>query len=296
MGSQLFRTEPGFYGEMRSYNPVPGWAVDFSRDVDYIQTPVPEGDPHYGYVNPDWGRPTCKEWWESEGKPKGIRAQMIEHTGAWRALATEAANMLGSQDKSKDAVARLAQTQANPQYSSPDALFGAQHDAGTVVARAVGGIVSTAGTGVLALLTNIAIVPLHNGLLMIQAMTLMGVYMFLPFVILFSGYDLRVMFLGGLTIFTVKLWSSMWFAINWVDGHLMRAMYPSLNPEFLVQMLQNGNKRMLLNVLIMTMYIGLPVLWTGLMGIAGYRGADAIGGMLNGASRTAESTVPKRLR
>lgn len=294
MGSQLYRTEPGFYDEMRSYNPVPGWSINFARDVDYIQTPAPEGDPHHGYVNPDWGRPTCKEWWEDE--TIGIRAAMAGHTSRWRALTTEAMNVLSSADKAKDAVARLAQSQARPQYVSPDSTLSAQHDGGTVLARAIGGVVSTAGTGVMALLTNITVVPLHNGLLMVQAMVLMSLYMLMPLIIVLSGYDLRAMWLGGIAIFTVKLWSVMWFVVNWVDGHLMAAMYPSFNTDYLVQMLQNGNKRMLLNVLLMTMYLGMPAVWSGLMAMVGIRSAEAIGGMLNGAGRTAENTAPKRLR
>lgn len=37
VGSQFFRTEPGFYDVMRSYNPVPGWSIDFNRDSEYMQ-------------------------------------------------------------------------------------------------------------------------------------------------------------------------------------------------------------------------------------------------------------------
>jgi hypothetical protein len=40
-----------------------------------------------------------------------------------------------------------------------------------------------------------------------------------------SGYDLKVFFLGALAIFTVKFWAVMWYVANWVDGHLMKAMY-----------------------------------------------------------------------
>jgi hypothetical protein len=31
--------------------------------------------------------------------------------------------------------------------------------------------------------------------------------------------------LGALAIFTVKFWAVMWYVANWVDGHLMKAMY-----------------------------------------------------------------------
>ncbi|WP_314326035.1 conjugal transfer protein TraG N-terminal domain-containing protein, partial [Comamonas aquatica] len=130
IGSQLFRTEPGYYAEMRSYNPVPGWAIDFSRDVEYIQSPPAEGTLESAYVNPDWGRPTCKQWWEDEAQ--GIRSAMVNHSSSWRVMAQQALSMASSPDKAKDSVAKLAQTQARPMYVSPDTILGAQHDAGTV--------------------------------------------------------------------------------------------------------------------------------------------------------------------
>jgi hypothetical protein len=294
IGSQLYRTEPGYYAEMRSYNPVPGWPIDFSRDVDYIQVPAPEGDPHYGYVNPDWGRPTCKQWWEDEAQ--GVRAAMIGHSSQWRVMAQQALRMASSPDKSKDSVAKLAQTQARPMYVSPDAILGAQHDAGTVTARAIGGLVSTAQTGIMALVTNITVGALHNNAMMAQALILMGLYMFLPLVTVLSGYDLRVFFLGALAIFTVKFWAVMWYVANWLDGRLIKAMYEgNFNVDYLVQMLQNGNKRMLLNVMLLTMYIGLPLLWTSMMGFIGAKSIEPING-LKDAGNIASNTAPKKLR
>jgi hypothetical protein len=73
MGSQLFRTEPGYYAEMRSYNPVPGWAIDFSRDVNTSRPLRPKAR-RGRLCEPGLGPPTCKQWWEDEGQ--GIRAAM----------------------------------------------------------------------------------------------------------------------------------------------------------------------------------------------------------------------------
>jgi hypothetical protein len=76
----------------------------------------------------------------------------------------------------------------------------------------------------------------------------------------------------------------------------MKAMYDgNFNVDSLVQMLQNGNKRMLLNVLLLTMYIGLPVLWTALMGFMGYKSIDPIES-LKGSQTSANNTAPKKLR
>ena len=54
-GSKFYRQEPGFYDTMRSYNPVPGYAVDFARDKEYIKTSAAAGTPEASYRNPDLG-------------------------------------------------------------------------------------------------------------------------------------------------------------------------------------------------------------------------------------------------
>jgi hypothetical protein len=70
-------------------------------------------------------------------------------------MAQQALSLASSSDKAKDSVARLAQTQARPMYVSPDNILGAQHDAGTGCCCSIGGVISTGGTGIMALVTNI---------------------------------------------------------------------------------------------------------------------------------------------
>jgi hypothetical protein len=64
-------------------------------------------------------------------------------------------------------------------YVSPDNILGAQHDAGTVVARSIGGVIST-GAPDHGPCDQHHCRALHNGLMMTQALILMGLYMFLP--------------------------------------------------------------------------------------------------------------------
>ena len=112
MGSQIFRTEPGFYADMRSYNPVPGFAIDFARDTDYYNPASGMEPPHPGVVNPEWGRPTCKQWWEDS--QQGVRERMIGHSSTWSKVVEAAGNTMTwfSEDQRKDSFARLAQADA----------------------------------------------------------------------------------------------------------------------------------------------------------------------------------------
>ena len=293
MGSQLFRTEPGFYADMRSYNPVPGFSIDFSRDTDYYNPASGMEPPHPGIVNPEWGRPTCKQWWEDS--QKGVRKQMIGHSATWDKL-VEAGNSVlnwSSSDQRQDEFAKLAQAKANPRFVDQDRIMGTEYDTLTTVGRFFAGLVSTIGTGGAAVVANVAYTPLTTALPMIQAIVLMGVYMFLPLVVFLSGFDLRAMFYGAVAVFTVKLWAAMWFIAQWIDARLIKGMYPGLKGNMVIQEITNFSisqtpqiyKRAILHVLLLALFIGLPLIWTAMMGWIGIQ----IGNQLTSIARQSES-------
>lgn len=309
MGSQFMRTEPGFYDSRRSYNPVPGWAIDFSRDTDYIQTPADPGSPEANYVNPDWGRPTCKQWWEDSSM--GLREKMVSQSSTWTNLTNKTVTVLSSSplgvvsalDQSKDEVAKLAQLKANPVFVNADRILGNHQNTTDQVLRTIGGGISTIGTGMMAAVSTVAYTPLVTGLPMMQALVLMAMYMFLPLLTFLSGYDLKVMFLGAIAIFTVKFWAVMWTVAQWVDAKLIESMYPGSGSNIFVQeitMIASGSvpptyKRMVLNVLLVGMFIGLPIIWTGMMTWIGIRVGDGLNMLVNksgdGLNKSAQSST-----
>lgn len=277
VGSQFFRTEPGFYDVMRSYNPVPGWSIDFNRDSEYMQG----GASDQGFMNPDWGRPTCKQWWEADAATGGVRERLTSNTSTWRSLLQVAQNTItfSSTDEAKDAMAKLAFEKANPTFVSPDKMLGDDYGKGTNAWRTVTGGISTIGVGKQAFESSLGMVPLLNMLPMLQALVLMALYMFLPLIVVISCYDLKVMVIGGLAIFTVKFWAVMWYVARWLDAHLIEAMYPGLTGSALMQEITQSvssgqpqlYKRMILNTLLAMMFIALPLIWSSMMAWVGYR-------------------------
>jgi len=93
----------------------------------------------------------------------------------------------------------------------------------------------------------------------------------MPLIVVFSRYSLKMMFLGGLAIFTIKFWSTMWFIARWMDDHLIKAMYPDSNVlmEAITTGLDGSIKRTTLNIVLLSMYAGLPLIWSGMMGWIG---------------------------
>ena len=106
---------------------------------------------------------------------------------------------------------------------------------------------------------------------MIQALILLGIYALLPLIVVISRYSLSILVTGAIAIFTVKFWSVLWYLAMWVDQNLIQSMYPDVN-TFLLIFTNPGEhdaKRLLLNMLTSMFYLGLPLLWSGMMAWVG---------------------------
>ncbi len=106
---------------------------------------------------------------------------------------------------------------------------------------------------------------------MVQAVLLLGIYALLPMVVVLSRYSISMMVIGAMAIFTVKFWSVFWYLALWVDQNLILSMYPDVN--IFLQIFANPSehdiKRLLLNMITTSLYLGLPLLWSGMMAWAG---------------------------
>jgi hypothetical protein len=219
---------------------------------------------------------------------------MITYSDGWQALYQTMKDTLSftSEDQAKDAVARLAGQKANPQFVDSERLMGADYDVMTRLGREAARGVSFIGVIWEGLQSSLAMAPLLNGLPMAQALVLMAVYMFLPIVTLFSGYDLRMMFTGAIAIFSIKFCSVLWAIATWVDARLINAMYPGLSGNIIIQDITHAAygvdtgmayKRVLLNILLMLMFIGLPMIWLGMMGWIGANISSSVGRLMDSA-------------
>ncbi len=106
---------------------------------------------------------------------------------------------------------------------------------------------------------------------MVQAVLLLGIYALLPMVVVLSRYSISMMVVGGMAIFTVKFWSVLWYLAMWVDQNLIQSMYPDVNVflQIFANPGEHDSKRMLLNMITTSLYLGLPLLWSGMMAWAG---------------------------
>ncbi len=111
-------------------------------------------------------------------------------------------------------------------------------------------------------------------------------------VVVLSRYSIAMMVTGAMAIFTIKFWSVLWYLALWVDQNLILSMYPDVNIflQLFVNPGEHDSKRMLLNMITTSLYLGLPLLWSGMMAWAGVsvgRAIEAAASPLRHSSREA---------
>ncbi len=268
IGSHVFRDDPELYAAIYADREVPGWTVDPLRDADRIGHPVP----------PTWGRPTCKEWWEGSASGQGLRPRLVDaaaSTSNLDALVTIFGAQL-SAERRADLVAQTLLDKTRLAATSEAYVPAHRNAAGEVfssTAVTVSGFITT-------FFTWLATAVLKPSLPFIQALLLMGIYMLLPFVMVFSSYSLLTLIHGAIAIFTIKMWSVLWFVADFLDDKLALAVYPDADSVLsaLSSFFRLGDptKAMLLNLVVMSMYVALPALWSGLMAMVGIRVGSAL--------------------
>ena len=263
MGSHVYRNTPGYYDTLRPTTQIAGWAFNAVRDTEYDAASPPT-----------WGKPYCKQWWEDSSI--GLREKLINEADAtssgFSGLVVAVAPALASEQQN-DAVAKTVLTNSPPSWSNNDLVA---HNTGstgllsTVENVAKGGLAS-GGVLVASAMFSVTMTAVLQALPMVQAVLLLGIYALLPMVVVLSRYSISMMVVGAMAIFTIKFWSVLWYLALWVDQNLILSMYPDVN-VFLQIFANPGEhdiKRLLLNMITTSLYLGLPLLWSGMMAWAG---------------------------
>lgn len=282
MGSHVYRNTPGYYDTLRPTMQIAGWVFNAARDTEYDAASPPT-----------WGKPYCKEWWEDGSI--GLREKLINEADATSAgfssLVVAVAPALASEQQN-DAVAKTVLTNSPPVWSNNDLVANNSGSTGllnTVANVAKGGLASG---GVLAAsaLFSVTITAILQALPMVQAVLLLGIYALLPMVVVISRYSISMMVTGAMAIFTVKFWSVLWYLAMWVDQNLILSMYPDVNVflQIFANPGEHDTTRMLLNMITTSLYLGLPLLWSGMMAWAGVHVGRSINAVEGAFSRSAQ--------
>jgi hypothetical protein len=283
LGSHVYREISGYYDRYRAGSPIAGWSFDATRDTEY-DTSSP----------PDWGRPYCDAWWDDDdiGLRQKLVAEADATSGGLSGLIVAIAPSLAS-ERQYDAVARAVLANAPETWSNNDL---AGYNTGTsgltgYAEQAIKGGLATGGIITASALFSVTMMAILHGLPMVQAVLLLGIYALLPLLVVLSRYSLSVLVTGALAVFTVKFWSVLWYLALWVDQNLILSMYPDVS--IFLQIFANPGehdaKRLLLNMITTSLYLGLPLLWSAMMGWAGVHVGRSLATAASPLTRPAEN-------
>lgn len=284
IGSRTFLEDPQFYESLRAQQTVAGFALDRAGD-DRDAPPGTDGD----------SMPNCRRWW---GEPEiGLRARLMDQGGdrleraadyAWGILNAAGSGFAAAPgavmdlDYVKDKILEQALWRSQSNYMQTDQVIGGRNASRWELSEFLSGL----GLIDKSIEASFSYYPVVQFLTLVQPFILMALYIFLPLIVVFSRFDLAFMMYGALAIFTVKFWAAMWAVARYADERMVAAMYGDntmLVREYLTSGLDGGAKRLVLNVVTLSLFVGLPLVWSGMMAWIGFRVGAAVQDVMHSA-------------
>ena len=272
IGSQAFLHTPGFYDQLSAQEPIEGFLFDPTRDQ------------YEGQVSnhSKWGEPSCQAWWSDA--QNGLQAKLekalpptfvtdITHIGDnhQQLLNAGIRNLI---KHSFDKGMTLGEISRGYESLGDDVH-------GHLISKYLG---VPLGVAFERMSYYPKLILLINSLPVIQALLLMSIYALLALAIPFSSYRLHFIVTGSAAIFAITFWSYLWHLVLYLDNTLIPAMY-SIGAEtgnsaqgmstWLMGGGSNPNET-LVDFIIGTLYIALPLLFLVVMTWAGIKVGNTI--------------------
>lgn len=282
IGSRYFLETPGYYDTDYSKTPRVAWPYNATRDAG-----LPE-------VSGGGGYPTCKQWWSANGI--GLKDRILEQIDPdlmTRFLGW--ANWLSTDQVQESIIRQIVaprQQIDGAVYSDYGGQVGGQQSSMTNGASRAAGYVGIA-LGSLAYFPAMDMV--RQALPMVMAFLKMAVVICIPFVLIIGAYQLKVAMTMTVAFFAL-IFVDFWFQLaRWIDSTILDAMYGSGSPyqNFNPAMgLDNAAQDAILNFVMATMFIILPLFWITALGWAGMQVGTLLNGLADG-TRSAQTAGGK---
>jgi len=280
VGSAHFLNTPGYYDSFYSPRPITGFPYNADRD---------EARPSTGPGQP--GYPSCREWWSDSSEGLAARIKDQVDTTVWSRMqsffpGTSSAEeyMIRRMVSPRSGAANGNTSQASIGYRSLDGGVD-----GAVVA-----VAGMAGNALATVPFRAGMDSLKQSLPMIQGILLMAIIICLPFVMVASGYSVKVAGMAMFALFGLFFLTFWWELARWLDSNLIDLMYNSDAAKLSwLAGIENANDKMVLQFVNGMMFLVLPSLWIAALGWAGAGAGSAIAGGINGAAKEAKGAGGK---
>lgn len=271
-GSELFNN--GYYRTAYAKHQVPGFAFDRNRLSDM-------GRVAYDQTPPEFGFPSCYDWWNDS--QKGIRAALIEDVPG--SIRSRIGDLIRVDTVKADniAIRKALSNEGQSVYQGLD-LGGngleSNMAGGTLtdaIHETIGAVVGGAGAFIAEVLLQPILFMVKQMAPYAQATMLMATYFLLPWVLLVGNYEWSTIKTATITIFGVKFWTSIWAVIDLLDNKLAQTLSKAGGLTGMSGFFGWENQMMnaILDILILTLYMGLPFYFLSILGWGGERGASA---------------------
>lgn len=272
-GSKYFLETPGFYDTYHASRALDAWPYNPVRDAGLA------------VVTGGGGYPTCNEWWLDSSR--GLRSRLLDQVDV--ALLSQFTSWAGfmASDKVADSLIR-AIASPRKQVMNRGAVYS---DYGGAVEMIPTNMVARAASDVGLAIGTLVYFPAMDTVRMALPMVLsflkMALVVCIPIVLLIGTYDLKVLMTVTCVQFSL-FFVTFWFELaRWIDSTILDALYglnsPHLNFNPLMG-LYNIHGDMLLNFVMASMFIVMPLLWMAALGWAGVKAGGLLDGLAKGTS------------
>lgn len=278
-GSEYFINEPGYYDTLRTRSMIEGVAFNPDTSPEYAD------DPGTG------GRPTCNEMWEvvSEGilveaELTGVNAIMEEYFGG-----------MGPERQAQVVRGHIQRTDIDS-FDQVDDLVNEVTEKQSLFGRISAGAAAVGGAGVLTLINGITRIFTNfviQAAPIVQAYTLMVLYMTIPLGLIVSGYSFKFLVQGAVLIFSVTFWTALWKIAAHADAMLRDTFWENVVDNITSIFQDPGSmlKSSIHQFIVLMLYIMLPTLGTKMLmaGAGSMAGATSVAGGTAGGAASAGS-------
>ncbi len=279
IGSRYFLDNTGFYDRYRSSTPRSAWPYDSTRDAGLAQ--VPDGG----------GYPGCQQWWTDADQ--GLRARLLQQVDD--DLLNRLARWAGFLPRAQvdDAVIR-AVAAPSQQAMNQGQVY---NDYGGQVEKSIPNLVTRATADLGLTVGSLGFFPamdvVRQALPMVLSFLKMALVICLPLVLVIGTYDLKTLVTASCVQFAL-FFVDFWFQLaRWIDSTILDALYGSGSPHSNFNVLfglNNSFGDMLLNFVMATMFLVLPMFWVAALSWTGIRAGGAMQGLMDGTKGAGQAT------
>lgn len=285
LGSSYFLTTPGFYDSIYAPRPIEGFVYNATRDA---------ARPNTGPGRP--GYPTCKEWWSQNDVGLRARIQNEVKPETWDRFRS----VFTSADADDYVIRRMISSRSgaasgNVDYGvigyrsirnfKDDVLLGggafrdAATSAGGALGLTLGAYPAASGMDVV-----------KQALPMVQSVLIMAIIICLPFVLLISGYSMKVAGVATFGLFAIWFLKFWWELARWLNSNMFDLIYNSdaAKLSFFAGVNNLYDKGVMMFVE-WAMFLVFPVLWIGVLGWAGLSVGSAVDSSLKNSTSKSRS-------